>query len=237
MSVDPSDLRFSLEVAPPDSPVTIRNMLFTARLSGMAYQLAEHSGKPYADGMLSHFEFGVTRGLIFDSPTVLVIAFTGSQTRADWLSNLDIRVAETKIGAVHHGFLRSLIDIGEKGLPYLWALSAIDKPIVICGHSRGGALAMLMAAILHDRGTRVHAVYTFCSPKVGGRSWIDYWQATGIPLYPVINGNDPVPRLPPSSIRELLWFLFYVIPLNVVLIGGRALIRKLTAGKSSRGQG
>lgn len=197
----------------------------------MAYKLDEHTGKRYGDGQLSHFEFGVTRGLIFDSPTVLVIAFTGSQTRADWLSNLDIRVAETKIGAVHYGFLRSLTDIGEKGLPYLWALSAIDKPIVICGHSRGGALAMLMAAILHDRGTRVHAVYTIGSPKVGRRSWVNYWQATGIPLYPIINGNDVVPSLPPSSMREWLWLLFFVLPLNLVIVGGGALFRKLMRRK------
>jgi hypothetical protein len=31
----------------------------------------------------------------------------------------------------------------------------------------------------------------------------------------LVNGSDPVPRLPPSSSREWLWLVFVVIPVNL----------------------
>lgn len=225
---------YSLEGGPPESPVFWRNMAFVARLAKMAYSLRQHTGKAHGDGTLHHFDFGVTRGLIFDSPSVLVVAFTGSQTRKDWMSNLDFAVVPTAFGTVHRGFLRSFLDAESEVTPFLWALSAMDKPIVLCGHSRGGALAMILAMILYVRGTRVHAVYTFGSPKVGFADFHAYWKQTGIPLHPVINGRDVVPSLPPGSVGQWLHLLFFVIPLNLIVYGVPTLFRKLLRLKSRR---
>lgn len=213
-----SDPQFSLELQPPGSEPSRPNLYFTAVMSQMAYSLEEHSGKRFGGGELSHFNFGTVRGLVLDSPTILVIAFTGSQTRKDWLSNLDMRKVRTPFGSVHSGFMRSFLDIQDEVIPYIWTLSIVDKPIVICGHSRGGALATLLAAILHHRGTPVHAVYAFGSPKVGGPDFVEYWQGTGIPLHLVVYGNDVVPTLPPSSWSEWLRLVFFVIPANLVCV-------------------
>lgn len=225
---------YSLEDAPQGSPAFWRNMAFVVGLAKMAYNLQEHTGKPYGDGMLHHFDFGVTRGLIFDGSSVLVVAFTGSQTHKDWISNLDFKVVRTIFGSVHRGFMRSFTDPEREVTSFLWALSAMDKPIVLCGHSRGGALAMVLAMILHARGTRVHAVYTFCSPKVGFDDFHNYWQKTGIPLHPVINGRDIVSDLPPGSLWQWLRLLFYVIPRALIVEGMPAVFRKIARRKAPR---
>ncbi|MGF6968132.1 hypothetical protein OKW43_005160 [Paraburkholderia sp. WC7.3g] len=210
------DPQFYLEHAPQGTPLHNKNLRFTAIMSQMAYSLEEHSGKRFAGGELSHFNFGIVRGLALDSPSVLVIAFAGSQTWKDWLSNLDMRKVRTPFGGVHSGFSRSFQDIEREVLPYIGALSMVNKPIVICGHSRGGALATLLAAILHHHGTPVHSVYAFGSPKVGGPDFAKYWQETGIPLSLVVYGNDLIPTLPPSSWGEWLRLVFYVIPANLI---------------------
>ncbi|MGX7003212.1 lipase family protein [Caballeronia sp. KNU42] len=227
MNATKADPQLSLEHPPLGDAPNRNNLYFTAVMSQMAYSLEEHSGKRFGGGELSHFKFGIVRGLVLDSPSVLVIAFSGSQTWKDWLSNLDMRKVRTPFGGVHSGFMRSLRDIQHEVLPYIWTLSIVNKPIVICGHSRGGALAMLLAAILHNRGTPVHSVFTFCSPKVGGSDFAEYWQRTGVPLYLLVNGNDVVPSLPPSSWGEWLRLVFYVIPLNLLLFIPPMLLRRL----------
>jgi pimeloyl-ACP methyl ester carboxylesterase len=222
-----ADPQFSLEYHAMGTPSNMRNFHFMAVMSQMSYRLEEYSGKRFGGGELSHFNFGIVRGLVLDHPNFLVLAFTGSQTRRDWLSNLDMRKVLTPFGGVHSGFLRSFREIQREVLPYIWALSIADKPIVICGHSRGGALAILLAAILQHRGTPVHSVYTFGSPKVGGADFAECWIRTGIPLYPLINGRDVVPSLPPSSWGEWLRLVFYVLPLNLVFIVWRRLFRRI----------
>lgn len=221
------DPQFSLEQLPQGAAPNRKNLYFTAVMSQMAYSLGEYSGKHFAGGELSHFNFGIVRGLVLDSPSVLVIAFSGSQTWKDWLSNLDMRKMHTPFGGIHSGFMRSFHDIQHEVLPYIWTLSVVNKPIVICGHSRGGALAILLATILHHRGIPVYAVYAFGSPKIGGADSVEYWQQTGIPLYLVVNGSDPVPSLPPSSWRELLWVVFFVIPVSLGFFIPKMLLRRL----------
>lgn len=211
------DSQFQLEHLPAGSAPNPRNLYFTAIMSQMAYKLEEYSGKQFANGTLSHFRVGNLRGLVLDSPSVFVIALTGSETAKDWLSNLDMRKVRTPFGGVHSGFMRSFLEIEHEVIPYIWTLSIVDKPIVICGHSRGGALGQLLAAILHHRGTPVHSVYTFNSPKVGGQDFAEYMQRTGIPLHLVVNGNDLVSQLPPSSWGEWFRLVFFVLPMNLLV--------------------
>lgn len=212
------DPKFQLEHLPAGSAPHPCNLRFTVMMAHMAYKHEEYSGKQFANGTLSDFRFGKLRGLVLDSPTVFVIALTGSKTAKDWLSNLDMRKVRTPFGDIHSGFMRSFLEIEHEVMPYIWTLSIVDKPIVICGHSRGGALGQLLAAILHHRGTPVHSVYTFNSPKVGGQDFAEYMQRTGIPLHLVVHGNDLVSQLPPSSWGEWFRLLFLVLPVNFLFI-------------------
>jgi predicted alpha/beta hydrolase len=66
-----------------------------------------------------------------------------------------------------------------------------DIPIYITGHSLGGALAQIAAAVLGD--DQMAACYTFGSPRVGN-AYLDRWVKT--PSYRVMNYADIVPQSP-----------------------------------------
>ena len=69
-------------------------------------------------------------------------------------------------------------------------MSKIEK--VICtGHSLGAALATVMASRID-----AEELYTFGSPRVGTRSFINEMTADGITHYRFVNNNDIVTRVP-----------------------------------------
>ncbi|MEJ0093466.1 MAG: lipase family protein [Methylocella sp.] len=128
------------------------------------------------------------------------MSFRGTQTKQDWHTNFQaalIHPANTdKNLLVHSGFYNAfeiLADgangLGAKLLEIKTTTSGV--PIYITGHSLGGALAQIAAAVLGD--DRVAACYTFGSPRVGN-SYFDLW--VKVPSYRVINFADIVPQVP-----------------------------------------
>lgn len=72
----------------------------------------------------------------------------------------------------------------------------VDKrtPLYVTGHSLGGAIAVMTAALLANRGYNVVGCITFGCPKVGH---IDLIHKHGIPLVMYKNGKDVVTTVPP----------------------------------------
>lgn len=84
------------------------------------------------------------------------------------------------------------------------------KPVWIAGHSRGGAMAALAAAAftgLRQRDSAagdaafppVAGVYTFGQPRVGNGVFADSLNRSGLRLFRIVNGDDPVSLVPPPS--------------------------------------
>lgn len=67
--------------------------------------------------------------------------------------------------------------------------------IVICGHSRGGAIAQLAYPFLSSK-FNVKKIITFGAPKVGDDSFVCYNEKNRTPTLHVRNWLDPVPWLP-----------------------------------------
>lgn len=73
-----------------------------------------------------------------------------------------------------------------------------DYKLVITGHSLGGAVATLAAAVFRKQGLEL-TLYTFGSPRVGNEALAKYISASGT-NFRVTHLNDPVPRLPPLTL-------------------------------------
>jgi pimeloyl-ACP methyl ester carboxylesterase len=100
-------------------------------------------------------------------------------------------------GSVHYGFLTAALDVIKPIRS--WLTSApfpINTPVVITGHSMGGAIATILAPMISDL-TGNCVVVTFGSPRVGDAAFKEAFHATdGIHHIRVINDNDPIAYVP-----------------------------------------
>jgi hypothetical protein len=177
-----------------------------------SYTYFEH--KPSDDGyaIIKHAEF-------------IVVAFRGSDSFADWTQNLtSANRNSTKIKAhldnikslvLHSGYsLAAEAILRDKKLAQ--AIKAVQPygknlPVWLTGHSKGGAMATIMALMLEDnkenkdnketpedsvQGHPVQGVLTFGTPKVLGQDAIDLYQQKIPHSWRIIHYKDPIVAIP-----------------------------------------
>jgi predicted lipase len=96
------------------------------------------------------------------------------------------------MGWVHSGFAKAYEEIRDLQDTVIKK----DKPLVVSGHSLGGATATVAALDLKQRGYDVHSVYTYGSPRVGYSDFKEIYEGAKIPTYRFVNAYDVVPRIP-----------------------------------------
>lgn len=177
-----------------------RDAQLFARLSLLAYgDPWEIEAQAFEWGFdAQFFEVGSTQAVILSNDSLVVLAFPGTASIEDVLTDLKIRRKNHEhFGAVHRGFLDAFQSIWSV-LKEPLTEAAFKKDLVLCGHSLGGALATLAAAEIVWRGPKIPAaVYTFGSPRVGnchfadtlGRFMKGRWRRYE-------NSVDAVPRVP-----------------------------------------
>ncbi len=143
-----------------------------------------------------------TQGIVARSDKVILAAFRGSESKADWNANLQaVKDPGPLGGGVHEGFQDAFhaatFDIGNA----IGRLRDNNQQVWITGHSLGGALAVLLAATLSDAGPSaripVSGLYTFGSPRVGDKRFAKKFdQALKGVNFRVVNLADLVPHLP-----------------------------------------
>lgn len=136
-----------------------------------------------------------------------VLAFRGSTTAQDWLTDLKFVQSKTKKtglpGKVHKGFVRALDQGWSTISDLLKQAHAKDKSIWITGHSLGGGLSHLAAMRASIDGIPVAGIYTFASPRVGDKKFVKAYEAAHRGRsYRIVNANDLVPHVPPSQPGE-----------------------------------
>jgi hypothetical protein len=77
--------------------------------------------------------------------------------------------------------------------------------LFVTGHSLGAALSVLATFRLKgEANVTADAVYTFGLPRVGGTSFGDTYEPIfGPRTFRLVNGDDPVPSIPPSFLGYL----------------------------------
>jgi hypothetical protein len=149
---------------------------------------------------------------VVDMGSYIQITFKGSKELADWLTNGKYNTTGLVHGnqniKVHAGFKKALdsvyMDVWREVL-LLVEISA-RKPLLINGHSLGGALAylfVLRSLQTKDKSTLLDLDFnlvTFGSPRcmnVDGAKFMDKWSTR---IVRVVNDEDVVPHVPPKLV-------------------------------------
>nr|AFW99795.1 lipase 3646 [Cohnella sp. A01] len=144
-------------------------------------------------------------GFILESDRDIVVAFRGTSSTADWVSDAlayQIRYPyRDKAGQTHQGFTHIYRSARARIVSALTSLPP-DKPVYVAGHSLGGALAVLCAldlATLDSR--RLLAAYTFGAPRTGDPGFARAFNAAVRKSFRIANPYDAVAQLPPFILR------------------------------------
>src|SRR5258708_5020781 len=100
--------------------------------------------------------------MLLDLGDAVVVSFAGTDpvVIANWISDFDTRAAD---GGAAEGFATALRAVEADIVAALPA----NRPLLITGHSLGGALAVLLAQHLTTGNRQNAAVYTFGMPRAG----------------------------------------------------------------------
>jgi triacylglycerol lipase len=142
-----------------------------------------------------------------------LLAFRGSTTTQDWLTDFKFMQMKTKKtglpGRVHRGFHRMLGERWETLSSELSRAAADGLSVWIAGHSLGGGLAQLAAMRAVEDGIPVAGVYAFAAPKVGDPAFVEaYDERLAGSSYRIVNGDDLVPRVAPAKEAEKSFIAF-----------------------------
>jgi hypothetical protein len=154
----------------------------------------------------------INSALVGTTETEVVLAFRGTlpidtddwddfvESIRDWVNDGEANLVEAEytVGLVHQGFNHSLDLLWDDVLAAVEAQHAATKlPVVVTGHSKGGALASLAAMRLQKDAAITPDVYTFGSPRAGNTLFAKDYNSKILDSWRFENKDDLVPHLPP----------------------------------------
>ena len=177
--------------------------------------------------ILKTYDFGGTQALLVSTRNYFALAFRGTEATSFVDIKTDANAVITKCpsgGRIHSGFNEAFdlvkkqiqVDLNRQAQSDLNNPENKNKPLIITGHSLGGALAMIATKHLHHdvKDIKIAACYTFGSPRVGDEEW---FSGIKTPIYRVVNAVDCVTMLPPGRdtvqvLRIVLRIVFNLLP-------------------------
>ncbi|MBF0442098.1 MAG: lipase family protein [Oligoflexales bacterium] len=148
-----------------------------------------------------------SQGLLSSHRDYDILVFRGTQNAEEYFWDSLIMPAKTKYknlnGKVHSGIYRhfnNLLPEIERAFLVIDKDHSPDRPLIVAGHSMGGALAILATLHFSIMKKNIMALYTSAQVKVGDRTFMN--EFSGIFMgkyYRIEHITDIVPNLAPSA--------------------------------------
>ena len=170
---------------------------FDASVMQVLWDAAELAYDASASGRwpmeVTEWQCGSDHGVVINADRWVIVSVAGSDDAVDWWSNLTTDQKDTWNGrAAHRGF----VDSANCCINRIPLGATHGKTVHLVGHSRGGAIALLLAERWHGFPSRNVQVTTFGAPRV-----FSLW-APALPadlrIWRVEHACDPVPAVPPA---------------------------------------
>lgn len=137
----------------------------------------------------------------------LILACRGTQPTEfeDIVTDLKFQLVKsgTSVKYVHRGF-KEAVDLIWPELKKLTNKHCKTRKVWCTGHSLGAAMATLVAHRLQksEDCPCPQALFTYGSPRVGTKNYVDHIEATGLLHFRFVNNADIVTRVPPWPYRD-----------------------------------
>ena len=172
---------------------------YSRRLEVVPYDPERYTGEeektPEEVHFLNHEETH-TQAFVTHDDQMILISIRGTESVQDWLRDFDARQIDVAglNGKAHRGFAVAFEAVKEHIENYL-RYFYIGQTIMICGHSLGGAIALLLAEWLRKQATSQKVIlYTFGAPRAANSGFVE--SAQGLVHHRLVNHNDPIPAVP-----------------------------------------
>ncbi|MBN6774356.1 lipase family protein [Pseudomonas granadensis] len=136
-----------------------------------------------------------TQAYVTHDDRIILIGVRGTAEGWDGWRDADAKQVpiEGGTGKAHQGFYEAFMALRPFIDRYILRFRTNQK-IIVCGHSLGGAISLLLSEWLHREITSDVILYTFGSPRAGDKDFVE--SASGLVHHRIVNQNDPVPSVP-----------------------------------------
>jgi V8-like Glu-specific endopeptidase len=194
----PADFKLSSLSSPVFSWPTALSLALASQLAYNPEAEVERQLRAWGFRNCDFVEQDAAQGFLASSADLVLVCFRGTESTADWLSNLKVNPkAVNELGSsVHAGFWGQF----EALRPQLEHLMSPHRqlPLLVTGHSLGGAIAALAAASW-AASHNLQALYTYGQPAVARDRALDQLaDALAGRYHRFVNDADIVPRVPPG---------------------------------------
>jgi len=194
----------------------VGNARVLAELASIAYEKDKDAAKKtitdkFKMDWVQFFRIEETEALIAYNATALILAFRGTSSAEDALTDAKLILVEgfKGNGKIHEGFKTGLDKIWNE----VWnsmgrartnrnTKPSTNRTLWITGHSLGGALALTAAARLQfEKNQSVNGLYTFGQPRVGDLAFAEACHKKfGERYFRFVHNKDIVTRVPTRNV-------------------------------------
>ncbi len=212
------------------------NGLVLADIAKLAYETEDVIKQAINTWGLNKFTFfegpiTSTEAFIAGNDATIIVAFKGTQSPKDFLTDAEFELADTPYGKVHDGFYKALIEVWEDMFKTIESFKDNNQTVWFCGHSLGAALATLAAAeyVLVKHKT-INGLYTIGQPRTGNDVFANNFDAKlKDKSFRYINNADIVTRNPVPGL--ILKYRHIGVPLYID--GDGVLLDSISLGKKT----
>lgn len=131
-----------------------------------------------------------------------IVSFSGTDPVKieDWITDFSVAQSGTSL---HVGFQAAVETVWPRIKTVIANRPPSEQALFFTGHSLGGALAIVAAErAMRELTVQATAVYTFGSPRTGGKAFFNSYGLLGNSTFRFVHGADVVPTVPPSLMGE-----------------------------------
>lgn len=197
----------SFDFNPNTRNYSLENAYWLSRASQLAYENESKISQGIQAWGFNDFKYYEhkkldTQAFIAGNQEMLMLAFRGTASLKDWMTDINIDLINGPGGKVHEGFSMAISSVWRDILSFI-RNERKGRALWITGHSLGAALATLAVAKLRlEKDEPVNGLYTFGQPRTGDREFQKNFDADFVSqTFRFVNNNDIVARIPFRSMH------------------------------------